>query len=70
MSRWIYLSHFLDTSTPAYGGGETFQSILLLEDMDLSQIECNTSFLQVIVSPLLVEHADAAPCGVLAEVDV
>ena len=25
MSRWIYLSYFLDTSTPAYGGGETFQ---------------------------------------------
>ena len=25
MSRWIYLSYFLDTSTPAYSGGETFQ---------------------------------------------
>jgi arylformamidase len=46
------------------------QPILLLEDMDLSQIESNTSFLQVIVRPLLVEHADAAPCTVLAGVDV
>lgn len=43
--------------------------ILLLEDMDLSQVKYSTSFLHVIVSPLLVAQADGAPCTVLAEVE-
>lgn len=29
MSKWVYLSHLLNTQTPAYAGGETFQSIKL-----------------------------------------
>jgi len=41
MSKWIYLSHFLDSTTPAYSGGETFQSIGLksIEHGDT----CNTA---------------------------
>jgi len=41
MSRWIYLSHFLDTSTPAYGGGETFQTVFL-KSMERND-SCNTA---------------------------
>ncbi|CAN2040219.1 arylformamidase [Candidatus Magnetomoraceae bacterium gMMP-15] len=42
--------------------------ILLIEDMDFSSIEKNTSLEQVIVSPFQVKNADAAPCTVMAEV--
>jgi len=42
--------------------------ILPLEDMALSRVDQETSFIQVIVSPLGVGQADAAPCLVLAEV--
>jgi len=42
--------------------------ILVLEDMDLMQVGSDTVFLQVIVSPLLVMHADASPCNVMAEI--
>jgi len=38
--------------------------ILLLEDMDLSIIDNNVKLKQVIVSPLVVEDADGAPCTV------
>lgn len=27
MSKWIYLSHFLSETTPAYGNGESFKSV-------------------------------------------
>ncbi len=42
--------------------------ILLLEDMDLSVIDNSVKLKQVIVSPLLVEGADGAPCTVFANV--
>ena len=42
--------------------------ILLLEDMDLSAIDNNVKLKQVIVSPLLVEDADGAPCTVFANI--
>jgi arylformamidase len=45
------------------------QPILLLEDMDLSRVGFHTSFKQVIVCPLAVAQADAAPCTVLANVE-
>ena len=42
--------------------------ILLLEDMDLSAIDNSTKLKQVVVSPLLVEDADGAPCTVFANI--
>lgn len=44
--------------------------ILLLEDMYLLQVDRNTKFQRLIVSPLAVSHADASPCTVLAEMEV
>ncbi len=44
------------------------QPILILEDMDLSEVTGATRFRQVIVSPLRVSEADASPCTVFAEV--
>lgn len=41
--------------------------ILLLEDMDLSAIDDNVKLKQIIISPLLVEDADGAPCTVFCE---
>ena len=49
---------FLDHSNP----------ILLLEDMDLSAIDNSTKLKRIIVSPLLVEDADGAPCTVFANI--
>jgi Predicted metal-dependent hydrolase len=49
---------FLDHSNP----------ILLLEDMDLSAIDNSAKLKQIIVSPLLVEAADGAPCTVFANI--
>ena len=49
---------FLDHSHP----------ILLLEDMDLSVIDNSFKLKQIIVSPLLVENADGAPCTIFADV--
>lgn len=43
--------------------------ILLIEDMDLTQVSHGTLFNTVIVAPLLVGSADATPCTVIAEVD-
>ncbi len=45
------------------------QPILLLEDMDLRMIDANTKIVRVIISPLMVENADGAPCTVFAEID-
>jgi arylformamidase len=49
---------FLDHSNP----------ILLLEDMDLTGINENSMVKQVVIAPIRVKDADAAPCTVLAEV--
>ena len=42
--------------------------ILLLEDIDLSRANSGTNFKQVVIAPLMVKDADAAPCTVLAEI--
>lgn len=42
--------------------------ILILEDMDLSEVHQDTVFIQVIVAPLAVSDADASPCLIIAEV--
>jgi len=42
--------------------------ILPLEDMDLAKVNRNTLLQQVIISPLIVEDADGAPCTVLAKI--
>lgn len=41
--------------------------ILILEDMNLSEVDQKTVFREVIVAPLAVSNADAAPCLILAE---
>ncbi len=51
---------FLDTSKP----------ILLLEDMDLKEINENVKILQAVIAPLRVKDSDAAPCTILAEVEI
>ena len=48
---------------------ETANPILLLEDMDLSEINYKTRFHQMLVAPMRVTGADASPCTVLAEVE-
>jgi arylformamidase len=50
----------------AFLGGD--KPILLVEDMNLSQIGSETIFSRVTIAPLLVRRADAAPCTVTAEV--
>jgi arylformamidase len=50
----------------AFLGGE--RPILLIEDMNLEAVEESMSFSMVMVAPLLVTGADAAPCTVIAEV--
>lgn len=42
--------------------------ILLVEDMNLSQITSESMFSRITVAPVLVNGADAAPCTVIAEV--
>ena len=44
------------------------QPIILIEDMKLSSVNVDTSFKQVIVSPLRVTKADGSPCTVFAEI--
>ena len=51
---------FLDTSNP----------ILLLEDMDMNEINESVKILQAVIAPLRVKYSDAAPCTVLAEVEI
>ena len=50
---------FLDNDNP----------ILLIEDMDLSVINSEIVFDQVIVSPLLVQNGDASPCTIIGRVE-
>ena len=49
---------FLDHSKP----------VLLLEDMDLTGIDRNSHVQQMVIAPIRVKDADAAPCTVLAEI--
>ena len=42
--------------------------ILLVEDMDLSKIDPDSIFSEVIIAPLRIKGADAAPCLVLAKI--
>jgi hypothetical protein len=37
--------------------------------MDLSEIDAETQLEKIIVSPLKIENADAAPCTIFAEID-
>jgi kynurenine formamidase len=43
--------------------------LLLLEDMDLNNVSKDSLFKQIIIAPLQIAKADAAPCTVLALVD-
>lgn len=43
--------------------------ILLLEDMDLRNINVQTKFKSLVISPLRIEKCDGLPCTVLAEID-
>jgi len=49
---------FLDTENP----------ILLIEDMELSAIKSETVLEQVIVSPLVIQDADASPCTIIGRI--
>lgn len=49
---------------------DTHKPILLLEDMDLKEIDKNVKIMQVVIAPLRVKDSDAAPCTVLAEVEI
>lgn len=42
--------------------------LALIEDMDLSRVNRNTDFIEIIALPLRVEGADGAPCSIAAEV--
>ena len=44
--------------------------ILLIEDMNLSDIESKTQIIQIFIAPILVENADASPCTVITEVQL
>jgi len=43
--------------------------ILLLEDMDLSEVNENTKFKEIIVSPLRIANCDGLPCTVFGVLD-
>lgn len=43
--------------------------ILLLEDMDLTNVYKNTKFKRVIIAPLRIAKCDGLPCTVIAEVE-
>ncbi|MFK5974994.1 MAG: cyclase family protein [Sulfurovum sp.] len=43
--------------------------ILLLEDMDLRDIDKNTNFNEIIVSPLRISNCDGLPCTVFGVID-
>lgn len=43
------------------------QPILLLEDMDLTNVGSTTNFLSIIVAPMRIERCDGIPCTVMAE---
>jgi len=42
--------------------------ILLVEDMDLSKINLDTVFINITISPILVNGTDGSPCTIIAEV--
>jgi kynurenine formamidase len=44
--------------------------IVLIEDMDFSLIDENTSVGKIIVMPVRVKNGDGAPCTVIAEVEI
>ncbi|MBT8341207.1 MAG: cyclase [Desulfatitalea sp.] len=44
------------------------RSILLIEDMDLRKLDSNSLLKELIVAPLLIKAADAAPCTVFARI--
>jgi len=67
----ISLSSWTDRTTGrvahrAFLSGE--KPILLIEDMDLSQIDESSIVSRVTVAPLLVGGTDASPCTIIAEV--
>lgn len=43
--------------------------ILLLEDMDLRDIDKNTTCREIIIAPLRIANCDGLPCTVLAKID-
>ena len=50
---------FLDPKNP----------ILLLEDMDLTNVDKNTKFKRVIIAPLRISKCDGLPCTVIGEIE-
>lgn len=40
--------------------------ILLLEDMDLTEVDASTTFLSIILAPLRIEQCDGLPCTIMA----
>jgi len=42
--------------------------ILLIEDMDLSKVNKNTIFKEIIIAPLMVKDSNGSPCTIFAEV--
>ena len=51
------------------GSSEKEKALVLIEDMDLSQISSSAEISRVIVMPLRVSGADGSPCTVVAEVE-
>ncbi|MCB9223360.1 MAG: cyclase family protein [Crocinitomicaceae bacterium] len=47
----------------------TEQNILIIEEVDLREVDDQTKFKQLIVSPLYMDQADGAPCTILADID-
>lgn len=43
--------------------------VLIIEDMDLSNVLDNTLFKKIYIAPLMVSKADGSPCMILAEVE-
>ncbi len=50
---------FLDPKNP----------ILLLEDMDLTNVDKNTKFKKVTIAPMRIAHSDGLPCTVIGEIE-
>lgn len=43
--------------------------VLIIEDMDLSRVNTDTIFKEVVVAPLMVKNSDGGPCTIFAEVE-
>lgn len=41
--------------------------ILIIEDMDLSNVNKKTQFKRIIIAPLMVSHANGCPCTIIGE---